>query len=577
MILQHNFESAGKQKQLGKIRTAYDYWLSYIGPSKLFKDCAKAAVKNGTRMFAKLQVGNSHEVASIPFVPVPGNLYEKYKTMHKLGVSGAMQCWFFGSYPSIMTKAAGELSFSPFPKSEDEFLLKLAKRDWGKHADKIVNAWKYFKKGYLNYPIQNIFGYYSPMHNGPVWPLYLKPQDLQLAPNWLIGYPPSGDRIGECITYSHTFEEVLTLCTAMSENWNKGVGILKKLLPFYKNNPERIKDIGVAAAIGLQFRSGLNILNFYYLREKMFSRNCKNKAALLSKMKNIVKEELKIDEELLPLSKADSRLGFNSEAEGYKYFPASIKWRMNELEHLLANDFPEVEKLIKQKHSLFPEYTGEKPEGEIYRCKRFLKNPDMNGKPFGKAWDKLEEKELLFEKLHYAGEYSAVKKDRYKKRPTVWKAGYTSDCLYFGFDCKEPDMSNLQVKGTDKNIRNQYINDCIELRIEPKRLWSCQSFIVNSEGARHHVQPGKESDYQWETSVCKYKDGWSVIIKIPFKSLGINIIKDQPFRINIIRIIPQPHLEKGEIFQMWILPSLPTSKTYLAMPSSMGLGWLFFD
>ena len=50
--------------------------------------------------------------------------------MHELGVSGAMQSWYFGNYPSLMTKAAGELSFAPFPATEKDFLQRLAAIHW---------------------------------------------------------------------------------------------------------------------------------------------------------------------------------------------------------------------------------------------------------------------------------------------------------------------------------------------------------------------------------------------------------------------------------------------------------------
>ena len=90
VILQHNFETGGRNVQLGKGRPTWDYWLSYVGPSELFRNCAKAAVRCGTRVSAKLQVSCSHEVATTQVVPVPGILYQKYRLMHQLGVSSAI-------------------------------------------------------------------------------------------------------------------------------------------------------------------------------------------------------------------------------------------------------------------------------------------------------------------------------------------------------------------------------------------------------------------------------------------------------------------------------------------------------
>ena len=57
VILQHNFETGGRNVQLGKGRPTWDYWLSYVGPSELFRNCAKAAVRCGTRVSATRQEG----------------------------------------------------------------------------------------------------------------------------------------------------------------------------------------------------------------------------------------------------------------------------------------------------------------------------------------------------------------------------------------------------------------------------------------------------------------------------------------------------------------------------------------
>jgi hypothetical protein len=52
-------------------------------------------------------------------VPVPGILYDKYSRMRELGVSGAMQSWYFGNYPSLMTARPDALSFEPWSSDKD--------------------------------------------------------------------------------------------------------------------------------------------------------------------------------------------------------------------------------------------------------------------------------------------------------------------------------------------------------------------------------------------------------------------------------------------------------------------------
>ena len=358
-----NFESAGQKEQLGKVRIGADYWQSYVGPSKEFESMALAAEKAGIRMGAKIQVGCSHETATIPFVPVPTVLWKKYKAMYNLNVSTVLQSWYFGNYPGIMNKTAGELAFedslksgsketdTEFTEEHDKFLLRLAKIEWGKHAHRVVDAWKHFYEGYSNYPMDVAFQYYGPMHDGVVWPLHLFPVHTPLCPTWKLDFPTSGDSIGECMI-SFTIKEAIILSGKMVKHWKKGVEILKEIAHDFADDEERLKDIAVAEALGIQFECGFNILKFYDLREELLEcdpEQTEERLNKLNEMKSIVRDEINRSMRMIELCKFDSRLGFHSEAEGYKYFPEKLKWRIKLLDHLLMTDFPKMEGLIRDK------------------------------------------------------------------------------------------------------------------------------------------------------------------------------------------------------------------------------------
>ena len=339
VTLQFNFESGGTEDQLGKKRIGGDYWLSYIGPSDSFRQIAATARPTATPLSAKIQVGCCHEIATVPFIPVPSQLYRKYRRMRELGVTSVMQCWYFGNYPGVMNQAAGMLAFEDFSGNEKEFLYRLARPVWGKYADTVVEAWVRFAAGYACYPLSNMFQYYGPMHDGVVWPLHLFPIRQSLVPTWKLEFGTSGDAIGECLE-NHTLEEAIRLCRDMSEQWNQGVTILSGLRDRWPDNPARLQDITVAEAIGIQFESGYHILRFYALRDRLFKATPAEQPALLDEMADLVKAEQQQSERLFELCEVDSRLGFHSETEGYKYFPAKLKWRIARLEELLQQDFP---------------------------------------------------------------------------------------------------------------------------------------------------------------------------------------------------------------------------------------------
>ena len=355
VIHMQNFEDRGEVEQLGKTRLAIDYWLSCVGPGEVFEESCKIANERNIPMYAKLQVCCSHEVASIPYVPAPGILYKKYSYLHDHNVTGALQCWYFGNYPSLMSKAASELSFEPFFPDEETFLKHVAGIYWGSQADEAVKAWKKFEEGYSNYPVNVAFEWFGPMHDGPAWPLHLIPWDMPVSSTWLTYDMVGGDRIGECMLTGHNHEDALKLCRRMSVSWNEGNEILKKL----ENNGEyaKFEQQSVAGALALQFESGKNILRFYQLRDIVgFGNGDVTKA--LDEMEAIVYREMEISAALSKLCEKDNRLGYHSEAEGFKYFPEKLKWRIDKLQELLDTEFTLVRERVRKGELALPFYQG---------------------------------------------------------------------------------------------------------------------------------------------------------------------------------------------------------------------------
>ncbi|MFA6243461.1 MAG: hypothetical protein WC655_21150, partial [Candidatus Hydrogenedentales bacterium] len=372
VICQYNFESGGIKEQLGKPRHAGDYWLSYIGPSGVFEDIAAGADEGGVAMGAKLQACNSFEVSTAPYVPVPGNLYAKYRELRRLGVTSVMQCWYIGSLPSVMNRAAASvLPFSPEGLTEDEFLLQLARRDWGPaNAERVVRAWRLFAKAYENYPLTNAFQYYGPMHDGVVWPLHLRPVHANLSPVWKLEYPPSGDRIGECFSGSHTMGEMLELCKRLSDTWHEGLAVLMELEPSCINDSARRLDLTVAQALDIQFRTGYNILRFYDLREQLLYDSGADKMKVLEDLRAIAEEEIAHSTKMAELCERNPYLGFQAEAENYTYFPAELQWRVERLRDMLRTEFAEADKAIAAGEPVFPSESGLTDGPLSYRCAR---------------------------------------------------------------------------------------------------------------------------------------------------------------------------------------------------------------
>lgn len=361
-----NFEDLGKPVQLGKKRLALDYWLSYAGPGELFEHCIGFNKERGVGTWAKIQVCSSHEISTVPYVPAPGLLYEKYKYMYENGVGGVMQCWFFGNYPCLMNKAAGELAFLPFFDDKQAFLEHLAGVYWGKDAPAAARAWNLFTEGYKNFPVGVMYEWYGPMQDSPCAPYHLKPVDRTMASTWLLNDLAGGDRIGDCILNTHTHEELIALTEEMVSLWQRGWAEFGAIPDF--SDPHRTEQKHVASAVGLIFESGLDTLRFYALR-RLLGIGKGDAMQLLDQMQAIVEREMEVSAQLIPIARADNRIGYHSEAIGFKIFPEKLEWRIGEMQKLLDTEFAEVRRRIESGLVPLEFYYGSEEGARTYQIK----------------------------------------------------------------------------------------------------------------------------------------------------------------------------------------------------------------
>lgn len=502
VICQINFESGGEREQLGKPRHVGDYWLSYIGPSAVYLDVAAGVVESEGELGAKLQACNSFEVSTVPHVPVPGNLYQKYAEMRRLGVTSVMQCWYIGSLPSVMNRAAAsELAFAPEGQSEDDFLFRLAQRDWGApHAPEVVRVWKRFADAYSNYPLTNAFQYYGPMHDGIGWPLHLKPVHKNLSPVWKLEYPPSGDRIGECFSGSHTLPEILELCERLSDGWQEGLKVLRALKPQFEGDPNRLLDLANAEALGIHFRTGCNILRFYELRERLLYGDAEGAAALLEELRSVVNEEIENTAAMVALCGQNPYLGFQAEAEGYKYFPARLHWRESQLREILATEFVEAEGDIAAGDRVFPELTGLAETPHHYTAVKAT--PD-----FGAQW-----------KNEVAWNVVAESAQGPHEPAWSWKATHDDRAMYVNVvSDASPDWRPVAAV----------------LHLEPTHIYPRRTFRADPNGKRdlRTVWLGPDSD--WEAACDVIEDQQHFRFRVPLGAFEDEADPARPMRVNV--------------------------------------------
>ncbi|MFH0965103.1 MAG: hypothetical protein V2A58_13980 [Planctomycetota bacterium] len=323
---------------------ADEYMLSLPGPTDDFRKKRRLTQKLGRKVYAKIQIANTHELATVPYIPVPCKLHEKLSNMRAEGVRGYMGCWIFGSYPSIMTELAGRYSWEPAPENDDGYLRRLAGRIYGDDAaPDVLLAWKKMSRAFGNYPFSQHLVYWGPMNYTCIYPFRLTSAGVAPGTSWrvhdTIGDGSSWARLGLDTPDEPAFirEEFQILVAG----WREG---LRDLASALEKTPERLRDsaardFGVAEATMLHLDSTTHILAFLEARVRL--ERGENPSEALAAMRAAMEAELANRARLLELSRADSRLGFHSEA-GYWYRPEKIESAIAELERQLREDLPRL-------------------------------------------------------------------------------------------------------------------------------------------------------------------------------------------------------------------------------------------
>ena len=323
VTLMFNFESGMREVQLGKVREGGDYWLSHVGPAASFPRMAAAGCRG-----VKLQVGNDYGLGTVPLVPAPALLYRKYRLLHGMGTDTVLQNWLIGGMPGLQNTAAGELVFEDFADGEDAFLRRLAAPVWGAAgAGTVAATLKAYSDAFSNYPLSMVTQYYSPLNEGVAWPLYPDVEMKPLMPSWKPHMPPCGDTVGEAFD-NHTLDEAFTLVSRMDEVPDA------RLLP--GETPQQRRERDLMRAVALHFRSARNDLAFYRHRRDAVSRSrdfgdAAGAIRAVDAMAEIVRREAATAVEMKTLATRNPMLGYQSEAEFRRYFPAVFDWRTNEL------------------------------------------------------------------------------------------------------------------------------------------------------------------------------------------------------------------------------------------------------
>jgi hypothetical protein len=225
-----------------------------------------------------------------------------------------------------------------------------------------------------------------------------------------------------------------------------------------------------------------------------------------------------------------------------------IKWRLQQLSNVLANDVPDVKKIILKDQLLFPEYTGQKPEGPIADCIA-SDSSVWSGTTF------VMPKNLKWQPCTYGSDTANIK----------WSSTYFKDALYIIVSQKESSDPASAISPFTG----------IEVRIEPQRLYPAIHFVfdhatTNNDGDPVHII-GYPLIYKEGFREINDKGIWYSAVRIPFQILGINEEQMHPLRMDV-----KTETRDG-VSCSWRPYNPKTERLILESDNPADLGWLIFN
>jgi hypothetical protein len=306
----------------GKRNFIDEYSLAYVGPSERFLALYAEARQLGLPVMTKLQVGTTHELATVPNLPLIDNLYQKLVKAEELGLVGMLATWNFGNSFSLNTAAVARFVRTSERPDPAAFTVRLAEEYLGVgDGSGIARAIAQYSTAMAYFPFDQDLTYFWPGNYGPAYPLTPAPlQDTFMG--WCCIMQERGDDLTKSAV-QFTIPEIIELLTTLVAEWEKGTRLFEEALDG-NTHPHAITELGVAKAIGHIFRSTLNIYKTYVLRRD-------RPEDMESLYRAILDDEIANLEVLLPLTAADSRLGFHAECQGQMFSPELIREKLVDL------------------------------------------------------------------------------------------------------------------------------------------------------------------------------------------------------------------------------------------------------
>ena len=245
-----------------------DYTMSLPAPGERAISIWNTAKKHGKQTAAKIQINNTWECSTVPYIPVFGLITEHMEKLCNHGVKHLMLSWTLGGAPSPNIKIASQYFFESNTEQNNIF-----ESLYGKYAETVKKASVYFDKAFREFPFSVQVAYFGPQFTGPA-NLLFRCKTGETAT--MTGFPYD-DLASWCCPYSADALEDQFL--KLSDIWREGLDILCGM--------PNCEFTDIACACYDIFRSCYNQIRFIRLRD---SGNRSGVADILNEEEQLAKD-----------------------------------------------------------------------------------------------------------------------------------------------------------------------------------------------------------------------------------------------------------------------------------------------
>ena len=311
----------------------WEYSLSAVGPSQRAKDYWAAGRKHGMKTAAKIQVNNSWELSTVPYLPVLNLAAKHCENLSKENIDAFMLSWTLGGCPSPNLKLVKLFSQRPAPTIE-QALSSIAAEYYGAEAvPDILDAWSKFSDAFTEFPFNIRVLHLSPVQLGPVNLLYTEPTGYNAT---MVGFPYDDLEFWRgpypADIFANQFEKV-------AAGWQPGIesfknALSKKMTPAQQVNAKG--DFRLAEAVYFYMKSAANQVRFTMARNELLSGKitAEQRQDKIKIIKDIVTEEIQLAKKLYILTKEDSRIGFEASNQCH-YLPLDLVEKVIDCDYIL--------------------------------------------------------------------------------------------------------------------------------------------------------------------------------------------------------------------------------------------------